>query len=481
VLQQKCIHDIFPESGLIVDKTYSRFSDQFRRLPAYVSDFLVSEFVKPINPGAGIKQIELLLRDHFVDSEQRELIKSRIREHGSYALIGHLRCRYDEGRDEYWAEVAVLSNPYIRIAPHLIAEYGETLLTTGVWGTMQIIFDEGYVLRNKIYPFLITDFRPMQITNIDLDKWIDRRNYFNDKEWVDLLISTIGFDPDCLTEEEKILHLIRLVPFVESNVNLIELGPTETGKTFTCQSLSSYGFVISGSQTTAASLFYDKLRKRLGIIGQKDVVMFDEFSNNRGATKWGNQSELVDMLKDFMNSSRFGRGTAEFSSGCSLVFAGNIDCDREKKQVSQKYHHLFAVLPAIINQDRAFLDRINGFIPGWRIGQIRQSNLAKGFGFMADYFGEIMHRLRNRNYASVILGNVDFGKMSQRNQRSIVRISSGLLKLIFPHKTVETISKEELKKVLCTASDLRKRVLQQLAVISPKEFGGVTLEYNIVK
>jgi len=470
---------IFPERGIIVDKNLVNLNEQFRKLPSFVADFLVAEMVDSDNPAPGLERINQLLSDHYMESDQRELVKSKIREKGEYTLLGNIRCRYDDGKDEYWADVVALGNQYIRIDPYLIAEHGETLLTTGAWGIFQITYDDSYVMRNKLYPFLITKFRPIQITRIDVDTWIKRRSQFTNEEWLDLMITSVGFDPTHLSEEEKWLYMVRMVPFIEPNVNMVELGPTMTGKTFACQSLSAHGFVISGSQTTVASLFYDKLRRQLGLIGYRDVVAFDEFTNSRGGNKWSGHSGLVDILKDFMNSGRFGRGTAEFASDCSLMFMGNIDCDRDKRAVSVRYRSLFSPFPQIVSQDRAFIDRIHGFIPGWRIGPIRESNLAKGLGFMADYMSEIMHRMRDRNYANVILQNVDFGKMGQRDQRSLVRIGSGLLKLVFPHRIVETVEPNELKTVLDMAVDLRQRVLDQLAIISPGEFKGVKLEYKV--
>ena len=468
---------VFTERGIVVDKSLGCLSEQFRKLPSFVVDYLISEMVDPENPSGGLEKISKLLNDHFMESDKKELVKSKIREDGEYTLIGRIRCRYDEAKDEYWVDVTALGNQYVRIDPYLIAEYGDALLTTGAWGVFKIVYDESYVMRKRYYPFLVTEFKPIQITGIDTDTWIKRREEFDDDEWLDIMITSIGFDPSSLSMEEKMLYMIRLVPFVEANVNLCELGPPETGKTFAYQSLSSYGFVVSGGQTTVASLFYDKLRRQLGLVGYRDVVMFDEFASSRGGNKWSGQSDIVDMLKDFMNSGRFGRGTAEFASDCSIMFAGNIDCDRDKKSVSARYRSLFAPFPQIVSQDRAFLDRINGFIPGWKIPQIRESRLAKGYGFMADYISEIMHRMRDRNYAPLILSNVCFGEMSQRNQRSLVRIGSGLLKLIFPHKTVETIESEELRTVLDLAVDLRQRVVDQLAVISPSEFRDIKLSY----
>jgi len=471
--------DIFPEHGIIVDKSLGCYNEQFRKLPTFVVDFLIAEMVDPADPESGLNRIGKLLNAHFMDAEQKELVKSKIRESGEYVLIGRIRCRFDEARDEYWVDVSALGNQYVRIDPSLISEYGDILLTTGAWGTFKIIYDESYVARKRLFPFLITEFRPMQITNINVDTWIKRREYFSDAEWIDLMIMSIGFDPNSLTYEEKMLYLIRLVPFVETNINFVELGPPETGKTFAYQSLSSYGFVVSGGQTTVASLFYDKLRRRLGILGYRDVVMFDEIAGGRDGSKWSGQSDLIDMLKDYMNSGRFGRGTAEFSSGCSIMFAGNIDCNRQKREVSARYRNLFSPLPQAVRQDRAFLDRIHGFIPGWKVPQIRESKLAGGHGFMADYISEIMHGMRDRNYAPIVTRNVDFGDMSQRNQRSLVRIASGMIKLIYPHRTSETILPNELSSVLNIAVGLRQRVLDQLAVILPSEFSGVKLSYQI--
>lgn len=470
---------IFSERGIVVDKSLAFLNEQFRKLPTFVVDYLIAEMVNSADPVPGLDRINKLLKDHFMESDQKEWVKSRIRENGEYTLIGRIRCRFDEGRDEYWVDVTALGNQYVRINPYVIAEYGETLLTTGAWGVFKIVYDESYVMRKKLYPFLVTEFRPMQITGINLDTWISRRGQFSDSEWLDTMVTSIGFDPDCLSEEEKWLYMVRLVPFIEANVNMVELGPPETGKTFAYQSLSSHGFVVSGGQTTVASLFYDKLRRQLGLVGYRDVVLFDEFASGRGGSKWSGQGDLIDMLKDFMNSGRFGRGTAEFASDCSIMFAGNIDCDRQTKSVSSRYRSLFSPLPQAVNHDRAFLDRVHGFIPGWKIPQIRESHLAKGQGFMADYLSEIMHQMRGRNYAPVILNNVNFGNMSQRNQRSLVRIGSGLLKLLFPHKTAGTVEPKDLKTVLDVAVDLRQRVVDQLAVILPSEFSGIKLSYEI--
>jgi ATP-dependent Lon protease len=465
---------VFNNDGVVVNKKLFALSDRFHKLPRFVADYLISKLIDPNDTSPGLALIEKIMSENYVESDQRELIKSRIRENGVHSLLGQIRCRYDQGRDEYWADIGALGDQNIRIDPYIIAEYGEVLLTTGAWGTIEITFDGSMSIRSKKYPFIITKFVPFQITKIDLDDWINKRQYFETEEWIDLLITSIGFNPSAFTEEEKLLYLVRLVPFVEANLNLIELGSVETGKTFAYRSLSSYGFVLSGAKTTVASLFYNKLRKKPGIICHRDCVAFDEI----GSANWTGQDDLVNMLKDFMNNGRFGRDAIEFGSDASVVFMGNIDCDRKQKEVKSFYRHLFIVLPSIINNDRAFLDRIHGYIPGWKVPQIVEANYAQSIGFIADYFSELMHQLRSRYYGHIIEEHVDFNGMSHRNQNSITKIGSGLLKLIYPHRTKETVQQNELKHVLDMAVDLRQRVVTQLCIISPGEFDKIRLSWR---
>lgn len=465
---------VFNEKEVIIDKSLATLSDQFRKLPRFVSDYLIAKFVDSDDPGNGLQKIETLMRNHYVESDQKEWIKSQIKLEGSYNLLGDIRVRYDETRDEYFAYLSSIENQYIRVSPHVIAEYGETLLTSGAWGTITITFDPNCVINRTMHPFVVTDFIPFQVTDIDVDHYISSREEFTTDEWIDLIITTIGFNPDRLSDEEKILYMVRMAPFVQSNLNMVELGPSATGKTFAYRQLSSNAFVVSGSKSTVASLFYNKQRKTLGVLGYRDVVMFDEVNN----AKWSGQEEMVAMMKDFLSTGRFNRDTMEFCSDCSVVFSGNIDCDLEKKEVRGFYRHKFLPFPHTVREDRAFFDRIHGFIPGWRFSRISEDALATGHGFMADYFSEIMKRMRQRNYEHIIIDKVKFDT-DQRSQASIVRIGAGLLKLIFPHRDIRTIQKEELQLVVGQAADLRQRVLDQLKVISPGEFGNAKIEWSM--
>lgn len=471
---KKKVLSIFNNKGILIDKRLSRLSDRFKSLPGFVSDYLVNALVDPDDPTPGLSKIEKIMIENYSESNQTDLIKAKIRSAGEYSILGQLKCRYDQSRDSFWAEIPSIGDQYIRIDPIVINEHGDSLLSTGAWGTTKVVFDDSFSIRNKKYPFYVLDFKPLQITKIDVDDWIEKRNHFSTEEWIDLIISTIGFSPDKLSKREKMLYLIRLIPFIESNTNFVELGATETGKTYFYRYLSSHSFVLSGAKTTIATLFYDKLRRKQGILCNKDCIMFDEISH----TNWRGEEDLINMLKDFMNNGRFGRGSDEFSSQCSIVFAGNIDCDRDKKAVKGYYRHLFCVLPQIIQNDRAFLDRINGFIPGWEMPQISESAYSNEVGFMADYFSEIMHRMRMRSYNQLISENIDFGNMGIRNQNSITKNASGLLKLIFPHRTPRSIEKEELKLVLDESVSLRNLVLDQLKIILPSEFKQAKLEYS---
>lgn len=268
--------------------------------------------------------------------------------------------------------------------------------------------------------------------------------------------------------------LLRLVPFVEANYNLIELGPRETGKTYTFRNTSSRSFVVSGGKATPATLFYNIASRKIGILGHKDVVFFDEIAS----TSFTDPEATISVLKDYMQTGHFSRGPLEFTAQASIVLGGNIDTDIERREPSPRYRHLFEILPPEL-QDPAFLDRIHAFLPGWEMPKVRPENYATGYGFITDYLAEIFTRLRRRNYQTLVAAHVDFGGMTGRNQDAIKKTTAGLLKLVFPHRTAEDLAREELEPCLALAVECRQRVLDQLAVMLPEEFGGVKLEVQV--
>lgn len=459
----------------VVLKSLTRWNEAYKEFPRYVMEYLVSRYVDPGNPTLGQKKIDKILQEHYVESQARELIKSRIKEKGEYTLLGLIQARLDQSKDHYWAEVPALGDSFVRISNRVLKEYGDILLAGGAWGTIVVEYDSKYELKGKIYPFYIKEFTPFQVTRLDLDDYCAKRGYFETKEWIDLLICSIGFEPVKFTDREKILMLLRLVPFVEANYNMIELGPRETGKTYTYRNTSSKAFVISGGKTTPATLFYNVAKGKIGILGQKDVVFFDEIAN----TSFSDKEATISVLKDYMQTGKFSRGNQEFSAHASIVLAGNIDTDLENKKPAEHYLHLFEVLPEELGKDSAFLDRIHSFLPGWELPKIKPENYAEGYGFVTDYLAEIFSRLRKKNYQTIINSKVKFSKMTGRNQDAIKKTASGLLKIIFPHKDVDSILKDEIKMCLDLAIEVRQRIIDQLSISHPEEFRGIELVKNV--
>lgn len=455
----------------VVLKKLTRWNEAYKEFPRYVMEYLVAKYVDPSNPVSGQQRIDKILSEHYIDSSAKELIKSNIKEKGEYVLLGQLQVRLDASRDHYWAEVPALGDNFVRVSRKVLKEYGDILLAGGAWGTLTIEYDSQYELKGKIFPFYVKEFTPFQITRLSIDDYIDKRKEFSDTEWINLLIKSIGFEPDNFSEREKLLMLLRLVPFVEPNYNLIELGPRETGKTYTYRNTSSKCFVISGGKATPATLFYNVSSRKIGILGLKDVVFFDEIAN----TVFTDAEFTISILKDYMQTGKFSRGPQEFSSQASIVLAGNIDTDTEKKKPEDHYLHLFITLPKEIGEDTAFLDRIHAFIPGWEFQKISPKNYAETYGFVTDYLAEIFSKFRRRNYQTIVTANVDFKTMTGRNQDSIKKTTAGLLKLIYPHKSHDSILKEELDYCIKLAIEMRQLILNQLAICAPKEFKNINL------
>ncbi len=456
----------------VVLKPLTRWNEAYKEFPRYVMEYLCARYVDPNNPIPGQQRIDRLLQEHYVDSDARELVKSRIKERKEYILLGSLQVRLDAARDHYWAEVPTLGDNHVRVSQRVLQDYGDALLSGGAWGTMTIEYDARYELDGRIYPFYVREFKPFQITRLDLDDYIAKRRQFTDQEWIDLLITSIGFKPARFDQRVKVLFLLRLAPFVEPNYNLIELGPRETGKTYTYRNTSSRSFVISGGKATPATLFYNLASRKIGILGYRDVLYFDEIAN----TRFGDPEATISVLKDFMQTGRFSRGPLEFSSAASIVLGGNIDTDLERRQPVDRYVHLFEVLPAEL-QDTAFLDRIHAFLPGWEIPKIQPENYAEGYGFITDYLAEIFVRLRRQtHYLTAVQAQADFSGLTGRNQHAVAKTASGLLKLIYPHRTADDLQRDELALCLNLAAECRERVIAQLAVMAPAEFKPIRFE-----
>jgi ATP-dependent Lon protease len=458
----------------VILKPLTRWNEAYKEFPRYVMEYLVSRYVQPAEPVAGQAKIDRILTEHYAESAKKELIKSRIKEQGEYTLLGQFSLRLDQTRDHYWADVPALGDNTVRVAPKVREQYGDILLTSGAWGTMEIEYDATYEIKGKKFPFYVRAFTPLQYTRIDLDDFIEKRPLFTEEEWIDLLVQSVGFNPTRFERRVKMLMLMRLVPFVEPNYNLIELGPRETGKTYTFRNTSNRAFVVSGGKATPATLFFNKATRKLGVVGLKHLVFFDEIAN----TRFDDAEASISVLKDYMQTGKFSRGDQEFSAQCSIVLGGNIDTDLELREPAARYSHLFEPLPPEL-QDPAFLDRIHAYLPGWEMPKIRPENYATGYGFLTDYLAEIFTELRRRNFQTHVNAWIDLGAMTGRNQDAIKKTAAGLLKLLHPHRSVEDITLEEIAPIIELAVEMRKRTTDQLAVVLPAEFSNVSYGYHL--
>ena len=458
----------------VILKPLTRWNEAYKEFPRYVMEYLVSRYVQPNDPVAGQEKIDRILTEHYAESAKKELIKSRIKEKGEYTLLGQFSLRLDQARDHYWADVPALGDNMVRIAPKILQQYGDVLLTSGAWGTMEVEYDATYEIKGKKFPFYVRQFTPLQYTRLDLDDFIAKRPLFTDDEWIDLLVQSIGFNPERFDRRVKMLMLLRLVPFIEANYNLIELGPRETGKTYTFRNTSNRGFVVSGGKATPATLFYNKGTRKLGVVGLKHVVFFDEIAN----TRFDDAEASISVLKDYMQTGKFSRGDQEFSAQCSIVLGGNIDTNLDRREPEERYRHLFEPLPPEL-QDPAFLDRIHAYLPGWEMPKIRPENYATGYGFLTDYLAEIFAELRRRNFQTHVNAWVDMGAMTGRNQDAIKKTAAGMLKLLYPHRTVENLGEGEIAPIIEFGVEMRKRTTDQLALVLPAEFSNIEYGYRL--
>jgi len=449
----------------VIYKPLARWNDRYRNFPRFVMEYLVTQYVDPDDPIPGQKRIDRLLAEHYTDSSERELVRSRIKENGVYKLIGDLKIRLDARKDVYWAEVPAIGEKTVRVSPMVRSRYEDVLLTVGAWGQITVEYDPSAEVDRKRYPFAVVDFVPFQLTRINLDDFLEIRSRFSFDEWLDLLVESIGFAAERLPKDVKLLMMLRLVPFVEPNYNLIELGPRETGKTYTYRNTSSRGFVISGSKTTAASLFWSASGNKIGILGQKEVVFFDEIAH----AEFGSDGNTISVLKDYMQTGTFSRLGQQFQSDASIVLGGNIDTDLVNRRPSLRYIHLFEPLPNEL-QDPAFLDRLHAYLPGWRMPKIVPDAYSNGYGFVSDYLAEVFHMLRRYNMATVIDQLAQLDSDSDRSKTAITKTASGLVKLLYPGANSTRPDGDGFSAILELALSSRRLVIEQLANMLPGEY-----------
>lgn len=436
----------------VVDKQLAN-QEAFARLPRYVSEYLIAKYVQPGREQEGVASIKERIKGRIPEADQKELIKNRLLRDGTYVVIDQLEAEIDLQAGRKWARLNCLHGETLSIDDGLVDRF-ETLLNGGLWGTITITYDAARHPR-----LAVADFVPFQVSRADVQGYRAGRAHFGTDEWIRLLLRSAGYEPEAFTLRQQWLLLARLVPLVERNVNLIELGPRGTGKTFLLRNVSPSVFTISGGRPSPATLFVNKQTQRVGILGLRKVVVFDEIA----ATTFPDK-EVVATLKDYMESGEFSRGTRKVASDASIVLTGNLDVTGETP--SEVYTHLFEELPVALI-DAAFLDRLHGYVPGWEVPKISHNSLARGTGFVIDYFGEVLRELRNEDVSRQFDDLRIEAPATVRDERGARRIASGMLKLLFPDGQA---TEDDRRMCLRFGAELRQRVHNQLTYIAPGEF-----------
>jgi ATP-dependent Lon protease len=460
--------------GRVVRKDLVKKTKVGFNVPVYVLEYLLGRYCSSTDPSIvaeGLEHVKAVIAERFVRADEGELIKSRTRERGTVRLIDKVTVTYRETEDKYWASLVNSGLTFVHIAPHLVQRF-EKLLVGGIWANVEIRYDETLQHRGVTRPFTIEQLQPIQIASASLDEYIDGRRQFSRDEWLDLLIRSIGYEPTHpdFTFRRKLLYLLRLVPMVEHNYNLVELGPRGTGKSFVYREISPYVILVSGGQVTVPKLFIENNPPyRIGLVGMWDVVAFDEVAGSQFR-----RPEEKQIYKDYMEMGSFSRGSGKGTvpAYASFVFNGNIDGDVE---TLARTSHLFAPFPETIRHDMAFHDRWHAYLPGWELPKMQPDYFTSHMGFIADYMAEIFRELRKRNYTDVFdrffrLGN----HVEERDRKAIAKTTSGLLKLLHPNGQCE---KEDIEQYLHFAIEMRRRVKEQLKRMGGIEYTKVNLSY----
>jgi len=476
-LDQKIV-DCFP--GKIVRKDLTAMLKRGANVPTFVLEYLLGMYCATDDETAiavGVEKIRKILSENYVRPEESEKIKSLIRERGEYTVIDKISAHLDEYKDFYVAQFANLEIEPFVIQSEYAVNYTKILMG-GIWCIARISYtymndsiqDEKRSKKKRgpeDSPFRIVSLKPIQLPNLDLNDIIGQRPKFTTGEWMDVLLRTEGLEPDALNEKEKLHFLERMVPLVEHNYNLCELGPRGTGKSHLYKEISPYSILMSGGQTTTANLFYSLSARRVGLVGHWDCVAFDEVAGMHFRDQ-----DAIQIMKDYMASGSFARGRDMVNADASMVFVGNIN---DSVQNLLKVTHLFSPFPPEFNNDSAFFDRIHYYLPGWEIPKMRSELLTEKYGLITDCLAEYTRGMRRRDYTHVLDEYFKLnGNFNKRDEIAVRKTMSGLIKLLFPDKNA---TREELECLLQYAIEGRRRVKEQLKIMSGVEFADVELGY----
>ena len=455
--------------GKIVRKDLTKKIKEGANVPVYVLEFLLGQYCSSDDDAvieAGVANVKHILADNFVRPAEAQKILSVLRSKGSHTVIDKITVSLNIKKNIYEAEFSNLGLKNIPVADEYPEKF-DRLLCGGIWCIVQLDYEYIEEDQKNGTPIRIRKLTPIQMPHVDIVELKQGRNAFTKEEWMDILLRSIGMEPDALQEREKWLLLARMLPLVENNFNLCELGPRSTGKSHLFKEISPNSILVSGGQTTVANLFYNMGRKTVGLVGLWDCVAFDEVAGINFKDKDG-----IQIMKDYMASGSFARGKEEKAASASMVFVGNIN---QSVDVLLKTSSLFDPFPPEMGTDTAFLDRMHCYIPGWEIPKFRPEHFTDDYGFITDYLAEFMRELRKEQYGDALDRYYRLGKnLNQRDTIAVRKMVGGFLKLVYPDGE---FSKAELEEILALSLEMRRRVKEQLKKLGGMEFYDVNFSY----
>lgn len=485
--------DNFP--GKVVRKDLTALMKKGANVPTYVLEYLLGMYCATDDEEAievGMNKIRRILSENYVRPDQSEYVKSKIKENGQYTIIDKITVTFDEREDKYVARFTNLRLDPFEVSSDLVV-HNEKLLIGGIWCIMRIEYvglekqddDDGEDFEVDIFgnqkkkkkikkkkskydsPFEISSLKPIQMPNLDLDEIKDVRRNFTRDEWIALLLRSAGYEPDELNQKEKLHYLLRFVPFIQKNYNLVELGPRGTGKSHVYSELSPYSILMSSGTTTVSNMFYNMSSRRVGLVGNWDCIAFDEVAGITQAS-----GDMVQIMKNYMANGSFARGADSISSDASIAFEGNTF---RSVADMMRTTNLFEPFPEAFNNDSAFFDRIHAYLPGWETPKLRSALFTKGYGLISDCFAEFCHAMRKYDFTNSFSEYFSLNRnFNTRDTIAVGRTFSGMAKLIYPD---ERMTKEETRELLEYAIECRRRVKEQLRKMTPGEFSDVELGY----
>lgn len=455
--------------GRIVRKDLTKKIKEGANVPVYVLEFLLGQYCCSDDDEViekGVQTVKRILADNFVRPDEAQKILAKLRSNGSHTVIDMITVRLDIKKNRFFAEFSNLGLRDVPIEDEYPEQY-DRLLCGGIWCIVQLEYEYNEEDKKNGYPIQIRKLTPIQMPHVDIDELKAGRKAFTKDEWMDVLLRSIGMEPDELSYREKWLLITRMLPLVENNFNLCELGPRSTGKSHLYKEISPNSILVSGGQTTVANLFYNMGRKTVGLVGLWDCVAFDEVAGIRFKDKDG-----VQIMKDYMASGSFARGKEEKAASASMVFVGNIN---QSVDILLKTSSLFDPFPPEMGTDTAFLDRMHCYLPGWEIPKFRPEHFTDDYGFITDYLSEFIRELRKEQYGDALDHYFRLGKnLNQRDTIAVRRMVDGYLKLVYPDGE---FTKDDLEEILKLALEMRRRVKEQLKKLGGMEFYDVNFSY----